>query len=105
MLYDDLFLEEVIDHSYNDSVYKEETNCNPNTYTNVLLEELSEKAKKRLKVGAAIAGTGAALFAAHKTGALGKATDAIRRTDAYKKALDIADILIKKNNRPNVPID
>ena len=99
MLYDDLFLEEVIDHSYNDydSVYEEETNCNPNTYTNILLEKLSEKWKKRLKIGAAVAGTGAALYAAHKTGTLGKATDAIRRTDAYKKALDIADILIRKN--------
>ena len=48
-------------------------NTSNNTYANILLESLSDKAKKRLKVGAAIAGTGAALYAAHKTGTLGTA--------------------------------
>ena len=48
-------------------------NTSNNTYANILLESLSDKAKKRLKVGAAIAGTGAALYAAHKTGTLGAA--------------------------------
>lgn len=73
------------DNSEENDLLEEETEYNANTYNAILREALSEKAKKRLKIGAAVAAAGALGYGAYRVNQHQKNND---NSSSTQKSID-----------------